>query len=78
MANDNKLDILKSILDWSQAIKQKSIDLNTLFVLEYAEEIEKSCILECESIANSLFALCCILNNIAEDCKIVEYYFDKK
>lgn len=78
MEDGNRLTILKCILDWSQAIKQKSIDLQKLFVLEYAEEIEKGCISEYESIANSLSALCYILNDIAEESKTVEYYLDKK
>lgn len=78
MVDGNKLSILKSILDWSQAIKQKSIDLNKLFILEYEEEIEKGSISECDSIAYRLFDLCTILCDITEECKNVEYYLNKK
>ena len=78
MVDGNKLSILKSIQDWMQTIKQKSIDLHKLFILEYTEEIEKGNLSECDSIAYRLFELCTILGDITEKCKIVEYYLNKK
>ncbi|MBQ9676841.1 MAG: hypothetical protein IJV44_01735 [Prevotella sp.] len=78
MVDGNKLGILKSILDWSQAIKQKSVELQTQFIFEYSEEIRKGSISECDNVAYHLFNVWRILSDMTEECKTVEYYQKKR
>ena len=78
MVDGNKLGILKSILDWSQAIKQKSVELDKLFIMEYMEKVEKGDLPEYEDIVYSLFEISRVNDEIIEDCLAIKYNLNKK
>ena len=73
-----KEKMLRDIILWASEAKQKSLDLQKQYILEFSEEIERDGVSECEGIAYGLFELSSILCDIIEECKIVEDYIGKK
>lgn len=69
----SKEQMLRKIFLWASEAKQKSLELQKLFILEFSEEIKKNSNSECEGIAYDLFELSSILCDITEGCKNIKY-----
>ncbi len=73
-----KEKLLREIILWASEAKQKSLNLQKQYILEFSEEIEMDSLSECDGIVYSLFDLSSILCDIIEGCKTVEGYISKK
>lgn len=70
--------MIRDIILWASEAKQKSLDLQKQYILEFSEDIVKDIPSECDGIAYSLFDLSSNLFDIIEECKTVEDYISKK
>ena len=65
----SKEQMLREIILWASEIKQKSIDLQTKYVLEFSEEIDKGIPCTCNEIAYSIHHICSAASELIEECK---------
>ena len=72
--NTSKEKMLREILLWASEVKQKSIDLQTKYVLEFSEEIDKDIPCTCNEIAYSIHHISCAASELIEECKEAEIY----
>ena len=72
--NTSKEKMLREILLWASEVKQKSIDLQTKYVLEFSEEIDKDIPCTCNEIAYSIHHISCAASELIEECKEAGIY----
>ena len=72
--NTSKEKMLREILLWASEVKQKSIDLQTKYVLEFSEEIDMDIPCTCNEIAYSIHHISCAASELIEECKEAEIY----
>ena len=65
----SKEQMLREILLWASDVKQKSIDLQTKYVLEFSEEIDKSNPQIADDIAYSIYHISWAASELIEECK---------
>ena len=68
----SKEQMLREILLWASDVKQKSIDLQTKYVLEFSEEIDKDIPCTCNEIAYSIYNISWAVSELIEECKDAE------
>ena len=68
----SKEDMLREIILWASEVKQKSIDLQTKYVLEFSEEIDKDIPHTCNEIAYSIYNISWAVSELIEECKDAE------
>ena len=66
--------MLREILLWASEVKQKSIDLQTKYVLEFSEEIDKNNPQIANEIAYSIHHICEAASELIEECKEAEIH----
>ena len=66
---NSKEQMLREILLWASEVKQKSIDLQTKYVLEFSEEIDKSNPQIADDIAYSMYHINWAASELIEECK---------
>ena len=71
---NSKEQMLREILLWASDVKQKSIDLQTKYVLEFSEEIDKDIPCTCNEIAYSIHNISCVASELIEECKDARIY----
>ncbi len=74
--NTSKEKVLREILLWASEVKQKSIDLQTKYVLEFSEEIDKDIPCTCNEIAYSIHHISCAASELIEECKEARIYMN--
>ena len=74
--NTSKEKMLREILLWASEVKQKSIDLQTKYVLEFSEEIDKDIPCTCNEIAYSIHHICEAASELIEECKDAGIYMN--
>ena len=67
--NTSKEQMLRKILLWASEVKQKSIDLQTKYVLEFSEELDKNIPRTCDAIASSIYHISWAASELIEECK---------
>ena len=67
--NTSKEKVLREIILWASEVKQKSIDLQTKYVLEFSEEIDKSNPQIADDIAYSMYHISWAASELIEECK---------
>ena len=72
--NTSKEKVLREIILWASEVKQKSIDLQTKYVLEFSEEIDKDIPCTCNEIAYSIHHISCAASELIEECKDAGIY----
>ena len=70
----SKEQMLRESLLWASDVKQKSIDLQTKYVLEFSEEIDKDIPCTCNEIAYSIHHISCAASELIEECKDARIY----
>ena len=70
----SKEKMLREILLWASEVKQKSIDLQTKYVLEFSEEIDKDIPGTCNEMAYSIYHLSKTASELIEECKDAGIY----
>ena len=66
--------MLREILLWASEVKQKSIDLQTKYVLEFSEEIDKNNSQIADDIAYSIHHISSTASELIEECKDAGIY----
>ena len=66
--------MLREILLWASDVKQKSIDLQSKYVLEFSEEIDKNNPQIADDIAYSIHHISSTASELIEECKEAEIY----
>ena len=74
--NTSKEKMLREILLWASEVKQKSIDLQTKYVLEFSEEIDKNNPQIANEIAYSIHHICEAASELIEECKDAGIYMN--
>jgi hypothetical protein len=72
--NTSKEKVLREIILWASEVKQKSIDLQTKYVLEFSEEIDKDIPCTSNEIAYSIHHISCAASELIEECKDARIY----
>ena len=70
----SKEQMLREILLWASEVKQKSIDLQTKYVLEFSEEIDKNNPQIADDIAYSIHHISSAASELIEECKEAGIY----
>ena len=69
-----KKQVLREIILWASEVKQKSIDLQSKYVLEFSEEIDKNNPQIANEIAYSIHHISCAASELIEECKDAGIY----
>lgn len=70
----SKEQMLRDIILWASDVKQKSIDLQTKYVLEFSEELDKNTPRICDAIAYSIYHISWAASKLIEECKDTGIY----
>jgi len=65
----SKEQMLRAILLWASEVKQKSIDVQTKYALEFSEELNKNIPRTCNAIAYSIYHISWAASKLIEECK---------
>lgn len=65
----SKEQMLREILLWASEVKQKSIDIQTKYALEFSEELDKNIPRTCNTIAYSIYHISWAVSELIEQCK---------
>ena len=65
----SKEQMLKEIILWASEVKQKSIDIQTKYALEFSEELDKNIPCTCNEIAYSIYNISWAASELIDECK---------
>ena len=70
----SKEQILREIILWASEVKQKSIDIETKYALEFSEELDKNIPRSCNEIAYSIYNISWAASELIDECKDAGIY----
>ena len=68
----SKEQMLREIILWASEVKQKSIEIQTKYALEFSEELDKNAPHTCNEIAYSIYNISWAVSELIEECKDAE------
>ena len=70
----SKEQMLREIILWASEVKQKSIEIQTKYALEFSEELDKNIPRTCNAIAYSIYHISWAASELIEECKDAGIY----
>ena len=70
----SKEQMLREIILWASEVKQKSIEIQTKYALEFSEELDKNIPRTCNKIAYSIYHISWATSELIEECKDAEIF----